>query len=60
MAKNGFISLSILENLSDRADKLYKKFGFGTKSGYIQDRLRRAIEADEEKDGRDGNGRNQR
>jgi len=47
MPENGFVSISITKNLTDRADELYRKAGFATRSGYIQDRLRRAIERDE-------------
>lgn len=44
---NGFISVSISANIINRAECLFKKAGFNTRSGYLQDRLRRAIEQDE-------------
>lgn len=44
---NGFVTVSISSMLNNRAESLYKRAGFNTKSGYIQDRLRRAIEKDE-------------
>ena len=44
---NGFIQVSVSAILVKKADKLFKKQGFHTRSGYIQDRLRRSIEKDE-------------
>lgn len=44
---NGFIQVSVSAVLVKKSDQLYKKLGFHTRSGYIQDRLRRAIEIDE-------------
>lgn len=45
----GYVSISIPKNLIDRVDKLFEHAGFTTRSGYIQSRLRRAIERDETK-----------
>jgi metal-responsive CopG/Arc/MetJ family transcriptional regulator len=47
MGKNGFRSISILISLMNRVDKIYEKMGFNTPSGYVQDRLRKSIENDE-------------
>jgi len=42
--EKNFISISISKNIVERIDQVYKKFGYGTKSGMIQDCLRRAVE----------------
>ena len=44
---NGYSTVSISDLLLDRIDILIKNAGFSTRAGYIQDRLRRAIEKDE-------------
>lgn len=52
---NGFKTVSITVLLLERAEKLFRKAGFSTRTGYIQDRLRRAVESDEKEFG-GGNG----
>jgi metal-responsive CopG/Arc/MetJ family transcriptional regulator len=47
MVDNGFTPVSISDFLIDRIDKVFKNAGFNTRAGYIQDRLRRAVEKDE-------------
>ena len=42
--EKNFVSISISKNIVERIDQVYKKFGYGTKSGMIQDCLRRAVE----------------
>ena len=49
MPKEGYSSISIPDLLVDRVDQLFSKFAFATRTGYINDRLRRAIERDEAK-----------
>jgi len=39
-----FTTISISKNIVDRIDNVYAKFGYNTKSGMIQDCLRRAVE----------------
>ena len=39
-----FTTISISKNIVDRIEQVYKKGGYNTKSGMIQDCLRRAVE----------------
>jgi len=48
-----FKSVSLPKNLYERAENLFSKFHYHTRTRYIEDRLRHAIEKDEKKVGGD-------